>query len=292
MSGALARRRDDSALDPFGRDVRDGLQESPRRIPPRWFYDDLGSALFDAICRLPWYEVTRAETRLLRQHAADVVAAARPDCVVELGPGNGEKIAIVARELAALGRPVGLHLVDVSPAALDAASRMLAKIPGARVTTDVASYQEGLARLSRKRAAIGRALVAFLGSNLGNFDASDAARLLTQIRGALRPGDALLLGLDLVKPPERLALAYDDPLGVTAAFNLNLLVRMNRELGATFRVEAFAHRATWSPSERRVEMHLVSLARQTADIPGADCRVDLVEGETIWTESSYKLPTR
>jgi dimethylhistidine N-methyltransferase len=274
--------------DPFARDVGAGLADAPRRIPPQWFYDELGSALFDAICRLPWYEVTRAELRLLRQHAGEIVAEVRPAFIAELGPGNGEKLAVLARRFSQIGRGVGLHLIDVSKAALDAASRTLAAIPGARVTTTTAAYAEGLADVARRRPPFGRALVAFLGSNLGNFDPDEADALLGGIRAALGAGDSLLLGLDLVKPQGRLELAYDDPLGVTAAFNRNLLARMNGELGANFDLQAFAHRATWNAAASRVEIHLVSLRRQTIDIPGAACRVTFEEGDTIWTESSYK----
>jgi dimethylhistidine N-methyltransferase len=286
MRRVAARPLEAPASDAFATDVREGLQQSPRRVPPRWFYDELGSALFDAICRLPWYEVTRAELRLLAEHASAIAADARPAFIAELGPGNGEKLAVLVRGLH--GRTARVHLIDVSRAALETASRAVAEIPGAHVTRDVASYHDGLAHLSRLRPGFGRALVAFLGSNLGNFDPHEADRLLETIRRALRPGDALLVGVDLVKPRERLELAYDDPLGVTAAFNLNLLARMNRELGATFDPRAFMHRAAWNAAASRMEMRLVSLVRQTVEIPGASLRVTFDEGESIWTESSYK----
>jgi dimethylhistidine N-methyltransferase len=273
----------------FARDVCAGLTTRPKRLSPHYFYDALGSALFDAICRLPWYDVTRAELRLLERHAADLVRLTSPAFVAELGPGSGEKLAVLARA-AVRARPTpSFHLVDVSSAALALAARTVGDAAGAApVTTDQSTYHDGLAQLARYRAPFGRALVLFLGSNIGNFDPPEAAALLAQVRAAVSPGDHLLLGADLVKPERVLRLAYDDPLGVTAAFNRNLLVRINRELGATFDLSGFAHEARWNPSASRVEMHLVSLASHVVDIPGAACRISFDKGESIWTESSYK----
>jgi uncharacterized SAM-dependent methyltransferase len=159
---------------------------------------------------------------------------------------------------------------------------------GAPVTTDRATYDAGLARLARYRPRFGGALVLFLGSNIGNFDPPDAEALLATIRRSIDPGDHLLLGADLVKPEPVLRLAYDDPLGVTSAFNRNLLVRINRDLGGTFDLQRFEHEVRWNQQASRVEMHLVSTAAQRVDIPGAGCQVDFLAGESIWTESSYK----
>jgi L-histidine Nalpha-methyltransferase len=272
----------------FAQDVRAGLLAGPKRLPPVYFYDALGSALFDAICRLPWYEVTRAELRLLERWSAELVRLASPAFVAELGPGSGEKLAVLARAAVRQRPATAFHLVDVSAAALALAARTVREATSATVTTDRATYHAGLARLARHRPPFGRALALFLGSNIGNFDPADAASLLADIRAALAPGDALALGADLVKPEAVLRLAYDDPLGVTAAFNRNLLVRMNRELGATFDPTRFVHDARWDAAASRVEMHLVSAVRQTVAIPGAGCDVSFDAGESIWTESSYK----
>jgi L-histidine N-alpha-methyltransferase len=283
---AAATPRD--ARERLANDVRFYLQQTPRQLPSRLLYDALGSALFDAICQLPWYRITRAELRLLAQHARAIgQAIGAGGRLVELGGGNGEKMAAL---LANADLPdLHAHLIDLSEAALARATPTLAilETPPTRVTTHLTTYEEGLLALP---AADGRpTLVAFLGSNIGNFDAPGAAALLGQVRAALRLGDALLLGADLVKPEQDLRLAYDDPLGVTAAFNKNLLVRLNRELGADFALDRFAHRAIWRPGASRVEMHLVSLARQDVWIRDAKLRLALGDGETIWTESSYKF---
>jgi uncharacterized SAM-dependent methyltransferase len=183
---------------------------------------------------------------------------------------------------------VNVHLIDVSNAALTTAAQALSTVEGAdiRLTRHQATYEDGLLALPPDDA--GPTLVAFLGSNIGNFDPPGAAAFLGVIRAALRPGDYLLLGADLVKPERDLLLAYDDPLGLTAAFNKNLLVRINRELGGDFQLDAFGHRAVWDADASRIEMHLVSLRRQEVRIPRLELRFELEEGEAIWTESSYK----
>lgn len=274
----------------FADDVRRGFAERPRRVPPRWLYDALGSALFDAITRLPWYPISRAEKRLL--------AGARPGlkalrgstaCVVEMGCGNGEKLSLVL-DAVAHGRALHVSLVDVSEEALAAsASRALAH-PGVSVETVEATFIEGLGRALSGRPREGRALVLFLGSNLGNFEPEDAADFLHAVRGSLRPGDRLLLGADLRKSDPAAVAAYDDPLGVTAAFNRNLLVRMNRELGADFDLAAWGHRAVWNADANRIEMHLVSLREQHVSIPAAGVSTRFHANEAIFTEASYKYP--
>jgi uncharacterized SAM-dependent methyltransferase len=183
---------------------------------------------------------------------------------------------------------VHAHLIDLSDAALSRAVQALAAVDdiGLRVTTHRATYEEGLLGLHSEN--VPATLVAFLGSNIGNFDPPGAAAFLNVIRGALRPGDHLLLGADLVKAERDLVLAYDDPLGVTGAFDKNLLLRLNAEVGADFNLERFSHRAVWNPDRSRVEMHLVSLVAQDVHIAGADVIVTLAQDETIWTESSYK----
>jgi L-histidine N-alpha-methyltransferase len=274
----------------FAQAARFFLQLSPRQLPSRFLYNTLGSALFDAICHLPWYRVTRAELRLLERHAVTIgqllPAGGR---VVELGCGNGEKLATLLTHANVHG--VRAHLIDLSEAALTHSVQTLATVGGSaiRVTTDQATYEDGLLTLPTENAT--RTVVALLGSNIGNFDPSGAAAFLGLIRAALHSCDYLLLGADLVKPERELLLAYDDPLGLTAAFNKNLLLRMNTELDADFVIERFAHRAVWNREASRVEMHLVSLAAQEVEMAGATLRFRLEEGETIWTESSYKFET-
>ncbi len=276
--------------EPIARDVKRLLGVRPRRLPAYLLYDALGSALFDAICQLPWYPITRAELALLRLHRRAILeAAGRRARLVELGPGNGEKLATLLKPGA--GERVAtrdVHLVDVSSAALEHAAARLREVPGTSVTSHVARYEDGLREVTAMRREHETVLACFLGSNIGNFDPEEADTLLAAVRASLRRGDTLLLGVDLVKPEERLRAAYDDPLGVTAAFDANVLVRLNRDLGADFRLDRFAHEARWNAQARRVEMHLVSLCRQRVHVPGADLDVDLEAGESIWTESSYK----
>jgi L-histidine N-alpha-methyltransferase len=274
---------------PFADEVSELLGQRPRRLPAHALYDALGSALFDAICHLPWYPITRAETALLRMHRRSILeAAGRRPRIAELGPGNGEKLATLMQGSGSRREPYDVHLVDVSATALDAATGRLRRLPGVAVHTHVARYEVGLRDVTRSRVRGETLLVAFLGSNIGNFDPPEAASLLHDIRAAMQRGDTLLIGTDLIKPPEQLQAAYDDPLGVTAAFNCNLLVRLNRELGADFQLDRFAHDARWNATASRMEMHLVSLALQRVHIPGADLVIDFQAGETIWTESSYK----
>ena len=277
----------------FASDVHYYLSLSPRQLPSRYFYDDLGSALFDAICRLPWYGVTRAELRLLANHGRQILAHVPGlTTIIELGPGNGEKLGALVDAGRVTRQHLDLRLVDISPSALQLSSQLLSALPNVGISTYEAEYEAGLAAASAETRA-GRALALFLGSNIGNFDRPGAAAFLRDIRASLMLGDMLLVGVDLVKSEHDLLLAYDDPLGVTAAFNRNLLVRINRELGGTFEVERFTHRAVWSKERSRVEMHLVSVGRQWpivgAGVDGIEAMEFVIEdGETIWTESSYK----
>ena len=277
----------------FAEDVARSLTSSPRQLPARYFYDELGSALFEAICQLPWYRITRAEQRLLETRGGEIMAlAGAPDTLIELGPGSGEKLATLVA--AGSARAARVHLIDVSPAALDLARRTLSRHGGLEIVTHEAEYERGLAAAGKSRGSeardhAGKTLALFLGSNIGNFHPDEAGDLLARIRSTLLDGDCLLLGTDLVKPEAELLLAYDDPLGVTAAFNRNLLVRMNRELGADFDLDRFAHRAVWNARESRVEMHLVSDRLQHVRIPAAQLALTLETGEPIWTESSYKF---
>jgi dimethylhistidine N-methyltransferase len=268
--------------------LRANLTRAPRQVPASYFYDALGSVLFEAICLLPWYPIPRAETALLVRHARAIAAAAGwPARIVELGPGGGDKLRAW---LDAVAMPAGVrvHLVDVSGAALEAARIRLAAGRGLPVETHEADYEEGLAQ-AVALPIHGPSLVMFLGSNIGNFDPPECDRFLRAVRASLAPGDVLLMGADLIKDPRDLELAYDDPLGVTAAFNLNVLARLNRECGASFDLTRFAHRAVWNADASRVEMHLVSLDRQSVRLPGLDLAFELDRDEWLWTESSYKF---
>jgi dimethylhistidine N-methyltransferase len=278
-----------STISDFAIDVRAYLTRTPRQLPSRYFYDPLGSALFDAICRLPWYAITRSETRLIADHARAVFGHLEPLAqIVELGSGNGDKLATLVSAGRQAAEPLEVHLVDVSAAALARSADTLSVFDGVDVFTHQMLYEDGLEKVRHGRSRAGRTLALFLGSNIGNFDQPAAEGLLRRIRVALGPGDAFLLGADLVKPERDLLLAYDDPLGVTAAFNRNLLVRLNRELGADIDLASFEHRAEWHPGHSRVEMHLVSTRPQRVRIPVAGLDFTMNAEEKIWTESSYK----
>jgi L-histidine Nalpha-methyltransferase len=271
----------------FAEEVRYFLTQRPRQLPSRYLYDALGSALFEAICRLPWYALTRAETRLLEQHARDILHAG-VSTIIELGSGSGAKLSAL---IAGAGKDRGrleLHLVDVSGSALAEARRALERHSNVRVLPHRATYEIGLEEFGGARPAAGRRLALFLGSNIGNFDPPGRDAFLRSVRSALDRGDAFLLGADLVKPARDLLLAYDDPLGVTAAFNRNLLVRINHELQGDFDLDGFSHRAIWNEVLSRIEMHLHSDRRQRVTIRGAELTFVMEPEETIWTESSYK----
>jgi L-histidine N-alpha-methyltransferase len=270
-------------------EVRHFLSQQPRQLPSRGLYDTLGSALFDAICELPWYPLTRAERRLIVAHRGEIMReAGSPARIIELGPGNGSKLDLLLGEAHHASGVRRIELIDVSPSALRDSSRRVSEERDVTVVTHRARYEDGLAAAARSPLGGERTLVLFLGSNIGNFDRPEAAAFLQTIHQSITPGDSLLLGVDLVKPERELLLAYDDPLGVTAAFNKNLLVHLNRELGASFDLAAFDHRAVWNPADARVEMHLVSRQAQRVAVPRAGLAIDLAAGETIWTESSYK----
>ena len=276
-----------TAPSEFAEDLAETLRRKPRQIPSKYLYDELGSALFEAICRLRWYRITRAEASLLVHHARDILRRLRrPVTLAELGGGSGEKIALL---IGAAAEPFPLiQLIDISDAALEMARYRLQAIGVRDVMTHHLAYEQGLMRAVERRPHDASLVVLFLGSNIGNFTPEAARDLLTRIRQSLRPGDALLLGTDLVKPERELLLAYDDPLKVTAAFNRNLLRRINDELGGNFDLDGFSHRATWNAADRRVEVFLVSARRQRVAIPDADIEFELEAGEPIWTESSHK----
>jgi L-histidine N-alpha-methyltransferase len=271
-------------------EVRDGLAgPGPKRLPSHLLYDALGSSLFEAITRLPEYGLTRADERVLSRNARDIVrAAGAPAVVAELGSGSGRKTRWILEAIASREeRETRYFPIDLSASALARCRAELSEIPRVRVDPIEADYLPGLARAVRD-AGSERVLVLFLGSTIGNLEPRDAEAFLGQVRGTLRPGDALLLGTDLERSPARLIPAYDDALGVTAAFNRNLLVRLKRELGACFDVSRFEHEARWNEAAGRVEMHLVAREAMDVTIPALGITVAFEPGETIWTESSYK----
>jgi L-histidine Nalpha-methyltransferase len=280
--------QNDAQSEEFLRDVRVGLcRDGQKSLSPKYLYDELGSLLFDAITRLPEYAVYRGEKRLLDAHAHDIAAQCPARLVVELGSGSAEKTRPVLQALLARGR-VTYRPIEISRSALDAASRALADLASLDIRGIAKDYLVGLEEAMRTRIPGTPVLVMFLGSSLGNFDALASFRFLQAIRRVLLPGDALLLGTDLEKPQARLLAAYDDALGVTAAFNMNLLARMNRELDADFELSSFKHRARFDRTRHTVEMHLESLRDQTVSIGAGGFVVDFAKGETIHTENSHK----
>ena len=275
-------------LTQFAVDVRRGLDRpGQKEVPASYLYDELGSALFEAITLLPEYGLTRADQRLLRTYAGAIAAnVAAGSMVAELGSGTGTKTRSI---LEAVGRKGAVEYfpIDVSAAALRGCSAELESV--ARVHPVNATYVDGLRRITRLRRPGQSMLLLFLGSTIGNFDRTSGLEFLRTVRSLLLEGDALLIGADLVKPLQDLILAYDDPAGVTAAFNKNVLGRMNRELSADFNLRNFAHEARWNAAHSRIEMHLRATVAHAVHIPGSECTVDFEQHETIWTESSHKF---
>jgi dimethylhistidine N-methyltransferase len=277
-----------------GAAVREGLASRPKRLPAWLFYDEAGSRLFDAITELPEYYLTRTERGILAAHAAEMIAQAAGDArlsIVELGAGSADKTRLVLKAATELQGAVLYEPLDVSSSALEAArERIECEIAGVTVAPRVMDYTHGDGhRLHLGPVDCGeRRMVLYIGSSIGNFEPHQAKKLLCRARAGLRPGDSFLLGVDLVKDEATLLAAYDDAAGVTAAFNRNLLVRLNRELDAEFDQEAFAHRAVWNGSASRIEMHLESHATQRVRVGALDLTVDFAAGESIHTENSYK----
>jgi L-histidine Nalpha-methyltransferase len=270
--------------------VTEGLVSQPRWLPSWLFYDAAGSRLFDQITELPEYYLTRTERAILTQRAGDIIAAAAHDDalhIVELGAGSCDKTRILLRAAVDRQDTVLYEPVDVSATALaEAEQRIEADIPGVLVCPRVEDYTH---EFNLDQPLFGhRRLVLYIGSSIGNFEPHEAAAVLRNVRSALAPGDSILLGIDLVKDEGTLLDAYDDAAGVTADFNRNILVRLNREFGANFHLEAFAHRARWNPALSRMEMHLESRILQSVQIPSLDLNLCFRPGETIHTENSYK----
>jgi len=273
----------------FAADVCTGLSRlGQKELPSKYLYDAVGSALFEVICALPEYGLTRAEERLLRQHARDIVdQLPRPVVVAELGSGSGRKTRFLLEALARW-QSTWYHPIEISPTALAVCRRELHDINSISIVGVEREYLDGLREAAGRRTKDEHFLVLFLGSTIGNFDGPAGADFLVQLRTILKPGDSLLLGTDLIKPVDVLVPAYDDALGVTAAFNRNLLARINRELKADFDLREFEHLAIFNPQTQSMEMHLRSRVRQTVTIPDAAHSFRFEQQETIWTESSHK----
>jgi L-histidine Nalpha-methyltransferase len=276
----------DSAAQALRHDVRDGLTQSPKSLPPKWFYDAAGSDLFDQITRLPEYYPTRAEAEILRARAADVAAASVADTLVELGSGTSEKtrnLLDALRDAGALRRFIPF---DVDASVLTAASGAIAgEYPGVEIEAVCGDFEEHLGKIPK----VGTRLIAFLGSTIGNLTPEPRAAFLAALADTMQPGDTLLLGTDLVKDADRLVRAYDDAAGVTARFNKNVLAVVNRELDADFDLDAFDHVARWNADEERIEMWLRATTPQRVRIEGLGLDVDFAAGEEMLTEVSSKF---
>jgi dimethylhistidine N-methyltransferase len=273
----------------FAADVRSGLTKRPQKeLLSKYLYDDVGSALFEVISLLPQYGLTRADERLLRRHAHEMVEhLPGPVVVAELGSGSGKKTRWILEALSTYQRTYYCP-IEISATALAMCERELRDIESLSIVGFESEYLDGLAEVAARRQPGEHLLVLFLGSTIGNFDPPAGVQFLRHVRKIMHPGDSLILGTDFEKPIPQLLQAYDDPLGVTAAFNMNLLARINHELEADFDLERFEHVARFNQEARSVEMHLRSKIRQTVRIPSARLTVVFEEGETIWTESSHK----
>ncbi len=277
----------DSYLEELRTDVRAGLTASPKTLPPKYFYDERGSELFDEITRLPEYYPTRAETEILRQRAAEIGELSRCESLVELGSGTSAKTGFLLRALTGTGTLREFMPFDVDPAVLsDATQTLTAQYPGLRIEPFTGDFERDLGAIPD---AIGRRMIAFLGSTIGNLEPAARAGLYREVAAALRPGDTFLLGTDLVKDVGRLRRAYDDSAGVTAEFNRNVLRVINRELGADFDVEEFEHVALWDAANEWMEMRLRSRREQRVTITDLALTVSFAAGEEMRTEISAKF---
>jgi L-histidine N-alpha-methyltransferase len=274
-------------------DARAGLTASPKSLPPKWFYDANGSALFEKITELPEYYPTRAERAILRGAAAGIAAASRAQTLVELGSGSSDKTRLLLDALRDAGTLQSYIPVDVSEAALaDAGSRLIAEYPGLSVLALVSDFGHDLGLPADDGDGGGGhppRMIAFLGSTIGNMLPAERAAFLARLRASVSGGDTLLLGTDLVKDPATLVAAYDDPAGVTADFNKNVLAVLNRELGADFDLDTFDHVALWDPRAEWIEMRLRSALAQQVRLPAIGLTVGFAEGEEMRTEVSAKF---
>ena len=273
----------------FTAEVRAGLTKTGQKeLPSKFLYDEVGSALFEVICLLPEYGLSRAGARLLRRYAPEIIGRLpSPVVVAELGSGSGSKTRWILEALAR-HQPVKYFPIDISRMALSRCWQELGHLDSVSVVGFERAYLDGLLEVAARRESGERLLALFLGSTIGNFDRPAGEDFLRAVRRILRPGDALLLATDLEKPVPQLVAAYDDPAKVTAAFNLNILAHVNRESGADFQLRNFEHAVRWNESERRIEMHLRSLVNQSVIVRNGGFSCHLHAGETIWTESSHK----
>jgi len=283
----------EAAQTPVGAEVYSGLTARPKTLSPWLFYDEEGSRLFEAITELPEYYLTRTERALFAKHADEIVSVAAGSSsgqaltMIELGAGTATKTGLLLEAAVRRQRSVDYLAIDVSESALaEAKQRIEAEIPGVKVSSRVADYTGGMEEVPADGK---RRMVLYIGSSIGNFEPADAVHVLRGVRRQLAPGDRLLLGADRVKERSVLVRAYDDEAGVTAAFNRNVLTRINRELGANFNPRLFQHRARWNHEHSRIEMHLESLIPQSVVIAALDIEVKFARGETIHTENSYKF---
>lgn len=285
-----------AAYTAFGSEVFRGLTSRPRTLSPWLFYDQAGSQLFEQITELDEYYLTRTERGIFSANAAAIIAAAsaptphgleRDLTMIELGAGTATKTGLLLEAAVHRQKAVTYHAIDVSASALrEAQDNLTAAIPGVTFESRVGDYTEGLGEIPADGT---RRLVLYIGSSLGNFEPADSRQLLRNIRNQLAPGDMLLLGLDQVKDIPTLIAAYDDMRGVTAAFNRNVLARINRELGADFDLMKFRHKVRWNGERSRIEMHLESLVEHDVSIPALELCIPFRRGETIHTENSYKF---
>lgn len=276
----------DSAATALRRDVLDGLTMSPKSLPPKWFYDAVGSDLFDQITRLPEYYPTRAEAQILRDRSAEIAEASGADTLVELGSGTSEKTRMLLDALRDRGSLRRFIPFDVDASVLAAAGAAIqSEYPGVEIDAVCGDFEEHLSKIPR----FGSRLVAFLGSTIGNLTPGPRAEFLTALSDTLQPGDSLLLGTDLVKDTDRLVRAYDDTAGVTATFNRNVLAVVNRELSADFDLDAFEHVATWNADDERIEMWLRARKAQRVRVHDLELTVEFAAGEAMLTEVSCKF---
>jgi L-histidine N-alpha-methyltransferase len=276
----------DSAAQALRNDVLNGLTQNPKSLPPKWFYDAVGSDLFDQITRLPEYYPTRAEAQILRAQSPAIAAASGADTLVELGSGTSEKTRKLLTALRDNGSLRRFVPFDVDSSVLELAGAALGtEYPDLEIDAVCGDFEEHLAKIPTG----GRRLFVFLGSTIGNLTPGPRKQFLAALADVLDPGDSLLLGTDLVKDTGRLVRAYDDSAGVTARFNLNVLAVVNRELDANFDLEAFEHVARWSPDEERIEMWLRATTPQQVSVDGLGLRVDFAAGEEMLTEVSCKF---
>lgn len=286
----------------FGRDVHLGLTSNPKILLPKYFYDDLGSHLFEAICCLPEYYVARAESEILKVHAEELISEVagnakipiRPIRLMELGSGSADKTRYLLEELFRRQKAVEYFPIDISADSLGRSSDQLLKAyPGLRINAYAADYYTVLQSLAEAKAfseeGTYRNVVLFFGSSIGNVEPAEARALLKRVRGILNPNDVLFVGADLKKSADVLLPAYNDVLGITGAFNLNLLLRINRDLAGEFDLTKFEHRAIYNEERSRIEMHLFSREAQSVTIRTIDLEVRFQQGESIHTENSYKF---